>query len=96
MNSRTIARSRPSTVDGYERSGSRIRWSRAGRPVHRMIVCLSASTTWACQLESRSSHGFTQTPFFSSPSATDMPRPGIVGRVESESSSAGDVADLDG
>ncbi|TQD98980.1 hypothetical protein C1H46_015450 [Malus baccata] len=68
-------------VDGYERSGSRIRRSRAGRPVRRMMACLPASTTWACPLESRSSHGLTPSPFFRSPPATDML--GIVGRVGS-------------
>ncbi|KAM1310118.1 hypothetical protein PS2_006737 [Malus domestica] len=49
----TIAHSRPNTLDGYERNGSKIRMSRAGRPVRRMIACLLASTTWACLLESR-------------------------------------------
>ncbi|KAM0989175.1 hypothetical protein COP2_013342 [Malus domestica] len=89
----TIARSRPITIDGYERNGSRIRRSRAGRPVRRMIACLSASTTWAYPLESRNNHGLTPSPFFPSPPATDMPKPGIVGRVGSELSFAGAVAD---
>ncbi|KAM1342494.1 hypothetical protein ACFX2F_006811 [Malus domestica] len=81
----TIAHSRPNTLDGYERNGSKIRMSRAGRPVRRMIACLLASTTWACLLESRAA--MTSRQAFSSAAhrtpPTDMPRPGIMGRVGS-------------
>lgn len=86
----TMARSRPRTVDGYERSGSRIRRSRAGRPVRRMMACLPASTTWACPLESSSSHGRTPKPFFRSAPPTVMPGPDIIVRVGSGSSSVPD------
>ncbi|KAM1104650.1 hypothetical protein ACFX2J_012990 [Malus domestica] len=48
-----------------------------------MIACLSASTTWAYPLESKNNHGLTPSPFFPSPPAIDMPRPGIAGRVGS-------------
>uniref|UniRef100_A0A2P2KNG2 Uncharacterized protein n=1 Tax=Rhizophora mucronata TaxID=61149 RepID=A0A2P2KNG2_RHIMU len=60
----TMALSRPSTVDGYDRSGSRIRRSRAGNPVRRMIACFPASTTCDCPVDSSSSHARTPIPFF--------------------------------
>ena len=84
----TIARSRPNTVDGYERSGSKIRRSRAGRPVRLMIACLPASITSAWPVESTTIQALTPVAFFRwgaemgravSGSSSVMDRPGLGG-----------------
>lgn len=94
----TIALSLPSTVDGHRRTGSRIRRSRAGRPVRRMMACFPASKTWELPSESISSHARTLVvalvPFFLGPRRPTDPATG--GRWDPAGSSTAGGLDLEG
>jgi len=82
----TMALSRPRRVEGYERRGSNMRRSRAGRPVRRMMACFPASTTSVSPFPSSSSHCLTPVPFFRIPVAVCLSSPPLISSYFSLSS----------
>lgn len=67
---RTMARSRPSIVDGYERRGSKMRRSRAWIPTRCMMAYLSTSSSVDSPFVSSSIHVLDASFFFASDEAS--------------------------